>query len=62
MFIVLYGPECDVPGLPLPELTWWPKKASIKQNTELANGHQEPAVVIKQENQNSFNASHTVWV
>jgi len=41
------------------ELAWWLKKASVEQSTELATGYQEPPVVIKQENQNSFNAFHT---
>lgn len=47
-------------GFLLPELAWWLTAANIKQSTKLASGYQETLVVIKQENQNSFNAFHTV--
>lgn len=47
-------------GLSVPELAWWLTIANIKQSTKLASGYQEPLVVIKQENQNSFSAFQTV--
>lgn len=51
---------CSKVGLPFPELASWLTAANIKQSTKLASEYQEPLVVIKRENQNSFNAFHTV--